>query len=70
MQIMRRWRQKPTRTAIPAHPCIFCGEPEEDIGHMHPLRARDEAVARLLCGCVEAFIAELPLTDRVMEFLV
>ena len=25
MQVMRRWRQKLTRVAIPAHPCIFCG---------------------------------------------
>ena len=28
MQVMRRWRQKLTRVAIPAHPCIFCGGPE------------------------------------------
>ena len=69
MQIMRRLRQKFTRTAIPAHPCIFCGGPEEDIGHMRFLCARDEAVARLLCGRVEEFTAELPVTDRAMEFL-
>ena len=34
MQVMRRWTQKLTRVAIPAHPCIFFGRPEEDIGHM------------------------------------
>ena len=69
MQIMRRWRQKITRTVIPAHPCIFCGGPEADTGHMRLPCARDEAVARLLCGRVEEFSAELPLTDRAMEFL-
>ena len=42
MQVMRRWRQKLTRMATPAHPCIFCGGPEEDIGHMRLLCARDE----------------------------
>ena len=31
--------------------------------------ARDEEVARLLCGGVEEFTAELPLTDRAVEFL-
>ena len=36
---------------------------------MRLLCARDEAVARLLCGRVEEFTAELPLTDRAMEFL-
>ena len=25
MQVMRRWRQKLTPVAIPAHPCIFLG---------------------------------------------
>ena len=25
----RQWRQKLTRMAIPAHPCIFCGGLEE-----------------------------------------
>ena len=69
MQIMRRWRQKLTRTAIPAHPCIFCGGPEDDIGHMRLLCARDEAVARLLCGRMEEFTAELPLMDGAMKFL-
>ena len=69
MQVMRRWRQKLTRVAIPAHPCIFCGGPEEDIGHMRLLCARDEEVARLLCRHVEEFTAELPLTDRAVEFL-
>ena len=53
MQVMRRWRQKPTRVAIPARPCIFCGGPEEDIGHMRLLCAQDEEVAGLLCGRVE-----------------
>ena len=69
MQVMRRWRQKLTRMAIPAHPCIFCGGPEEDIGHMRLLCARDEEVAGLLCRRVEEFTAELPLTDRVVEFV-
>ena len=69
MQVMRRWRQTLTCAAIPAQPCIFCGGPEEDIGHMRLLCARDEEVARLLCGRVEEFIAELPLTDRAVEFL-
>ena len=55
--------------AIPAHPCILCGGAEEDIGHMRLLCARDEAVARLLCGRVEESNAELPLTDKAMEFL-
>ena len=69
IQIMRRWRQKVTCTGIPAHPCIFCGGPEDDAGHICLLCARDEAVARLLCGRVEEFTAELPLTDTAMEFL-
>ena len=69
MQVMRRWRQKLTRMAIPAHPCILCGGPEEDIGHMRLLCARDQEVAGLLCRRVEEFTAELPLTDRVVEFL-
>ena len=69
MQVMRRWRQKITRTAIPAHPCSFCGGPEEDIGHMRLLCPRDEEVARLRCGRVEELTAELPLTDRALEFL-
>ena len=69
MQSMRRWRQKITRTVIPAHPCVFCGGPEEDIRHMRLLCARDEVVARLLFGRVEEFTSEPPLTDRAMEFL-
>ena len=69
MQVMRRWRQKLTRMAIPAHPCIFCGGPEEDIGHMRLLCARDEEVAGLLCRRVEVFTAELPLTDRAVDFV-
>ena len=69
VQVMRRWRQKLTRVAKPAHPCIFCGGPEEDIGHMRLLCARDEEVARLLCRRVVEFTAELPLTDRAVEFL-
>ena len=28
MQVMQRWRQKVTRTVIPAHPCIFRAGPE------------------------------------------
>ena len=69
MQVMRRWRQKLTRVAIPAHPCIFCAAPEEDIGHIRLLFALDEEVARLLCRLVEEFTAELPLTDRAVEFM-
>ena len=69
MQVMRRWRQKLTRVAIRAHPCILCGGPEEDIGHMRLLCARDEEVAGLLCRRVEEFTAELPLTDRAVEFV-
>ena len=69
MQVMQRWRQKLTRMAIPAHPCIFCGGPEEDIGHMRLLCARDEEVAGLLCRRVEEFTAELPLMDRAVEFV-
>ena len=68
-QVMRRWRQKVTRTVIPAHPCIFCGGPEEDTGHMRIMCARDEAVARLLCAKVEEFTANLPLADRGMDFM-
>ena len=69
MQVMRRWRQKITRTGIPLHPCIFFGGPEEDTSHMRILCARDEPVARLLCERVEEFTAELPVADRAMEFL-
>ena len=69
MQFMRRWRQKLTRMAIPAHPYIFCGGPEDDIGHMRLLCARDEELAGLLCRRVEEFTAELPLTDRAVEFV-
>ena len=61
--------KKITRTVIPAHPYIFCGGPEEDTSHKRLLCERDEAVARLLCWRVEVFTAELPLTDRAMEFL-
>ena len=69
MQVMRRWRQKLTRMAIPAHPCIYCGGPDEDIGHMRLLCARDEDVAGLLCRRVEESTAELSLTDRAVEFV-
>ena len=36
---------------------------------MRLLCARDEEVARLLCGRVEEFTADLFLTDRAVEFL-
>ena len=36
---------------------------------MRLLCARDEEVARLLCRRVVEFTAELPLTDRAVEFL-
>ena len=36
---------------------------------MRLLCARDEEVAGLLCRCVEEFTAELPLTDRAVEFV-
>ena len=45
MQVMRPWRQKLTRVAIPAHACIFCGGLEEDIGHMRLLCTRNEELA-------------------------
>ena len=61
MRVVRWGRQKLTRVAIPAHPCICCGGPEEDIGHMCVLCTRDEEVA--LCRRVVEFAAELPLTD-------
>ena len=67
-KIMRQWRQELTTTAIPAHPCIFCPGPKEDIGHMRLLCVGDQEVPRLLRGRVEEFTAELPLTDRAMEF--
>ena len=69
MQVMRRGRQKITRTVIPVLRCILCGGPEEDTGHMHMLCERDEVVARLLCAKVEEFVADLPLADRAMEFM-
>ena len=69
MQVMRRWRQKVTRTVLPAYPCIFCGGPEEDTGHMRILCARDEPVARLLYAKVEEFIEDLPLVDKAMEVM-
>ena len=47
----------------------FCVGPEEDIGHMRLLCARDEEVAGLLCRRLEEFTAELPLTDRAVEFV-
>ena len=59
-----------------AHTCGNTGPPlyllwglEEDIGHMRLLCARDDEVARLLCRRVVEFTAELPLTDRAVEFL-
>ena len=69
MQVMRRWRHKLTRVAIPDHPFIFCGGPEEDIGHMRLLCTWDEEVERLLCRRVVKFTAELPLTDKAVEFM-
>ena len=69
MQVMRRSTQKLTRVVIPAHPCIFCGGPGEEISHMRLMCAGDEEVARLLCRRVEEFTAELSLTDRTVEFL-
>ena len=69
MHVMWRLKQKLTRVAIPAHPCIFCGGPEEDIGHMRLLCTPDEEVARLLCRSVVEFTADFPLTDRAVEFM-
>ena len=69
LQVMRRWRQKLTCAAIPANPCTFCGRPEEDIGCMRLLCARDKEVTRLLCSRVEEFTANLLLMDRAVEFL-
>ena len=64
MQVMRQCRQKLTRVAIPAQPCIFCGGPEEDIGHMRLLCARDEEVPPLLCKRVVEFTASYPGRTR------
>ena len=69
MQIMQPWRQKLTRVAIPAHPCIFCGGPEEDIGHMRSLCTCNKEVTRRLCRRMEEFTAEIPLTDRAVGFM-
>ena len=69
MQVMQGWRQKLTRMAIPAHPCIFCGGPDEDIRHMPLMCARDQEVAGPLRRRVEEFTAELPLTDSAVEFM-
>ena len=69
MQVMQQWRQKITRTVIPALPCILCGGPKEDTGHLRILCERDEAVARLLCAKVEEVNADLPFADRAMEFM-
>ena len=67
MQVMQQWRQKITRTVIPALPCIFRGGPEEDTGHLRILCERDEA--RLLCVKVEEFTADPPLAEKAMEFM-
>ena len=69
MQVMRRWWQKITRTVIFALPCIFCGGPEEDTGHLRIMCEREEAVARLLCAKVEEFTVYLPFADKPMEFM-
>ena len=69
MQVTRRWRQKVTRTEIPAHLCIFYRGPEEDTGLMGIICARDEAVARLICATVQEFTADVPLADKAMEFM-
>ena len=69
MQVMRQWRQKISRTVIPALPCIFCGGPEEDTGHLCIPCETDKAVERLLCAKVEEFTADLPLADKAMEFM-
>ena len=54
---------------IHALPCIVCGGPEEDTGHVHIMCERDEADAQLLCAKVEQFTADLPLQHRGMEFM-
>ena len=69
MKVMRLWRQKITRTVIPALLCILCGGSVEDMCHVRILCERDKAVARLLCAKVEEFTADLPPADKAMEFL-
>ena len=56
-------------TVIPALPCIFCGGPQEDTGHLHVLCEKDEAVARLLCAKIEECTPDLALADKAMEFM-
>ena len=50
-------------------PLYLLWGPEEDIGHMRLLCARDEEVAGLLCRRVEEFTAELPPMDRAVDFV-
>ena len=54
---------------VAAHVCIFCRGPPEDTGLKGIMCARDEAVARLVCATVEEFTADLPLADKVIEFM-
>ena len=55
--VMRRWRQKLPRAAVPAHPYIFYGGPEEDIGHMRLLCAQE--TRRWRGSCVSAWRSSL-----------
>ena len=66
MQVMCRWRQRVTRRVSPALSCILCGGPKDDTAR---LCERDEVVVRLLFRKVEEFTADVPLTDRAMEFI-
>ena len=43
--------------------------PEEDTGLKGIMCARDEVVARLVCATVEEFTADVPLADKVIEFM-
>ena len=61
--------KKITCTVMCALPCIFCGGPEEDTGHLRIMWERDEAVARLLCAKVKEFTADMPAADRAMDFM-
>ena len=54
---------------IAALPCIFCGGPEEDTGHLRIPCERDEVVARLLCAKIEEFTTDLRIADKAMELM-
>ena len=69
MLVMWRWRQKIIRTVSRRIPVSFVEGPRRTLATCAYYVRQDEAVARLLCGRVEEFTAELPLADSAMEFL-